>query len=102
LTGAHIWDQVIFLSDCGCDYDGPPVVANSVLYITASYFVPEGGESFGWSEFTLDATTGALLWTYKNSASDFYAVEAPVVANGVVYVHAHFGLYTFHLPGASS
>ena len=65
-----------------------PAVANGVVY-------------FGWQDdsvYALNASTGALLWSYTTGG---YVIR-PIVANGVVYVGSTDGnVYAFGLIGGS-
>lgn len=55
-----------------------PVVANGVVYI--------GGSINGVNSlYALNATTGAVLWTYSG---DIFGFSAPAVANGLVYIES--------------
>jgi glucose dehydrogenase len=50
--------------------------------------------------YALNASTGALLWSYTTGS---YVDSSPTVANGVVYVGSEDGnIYAFGLPHGAS
>jgi outer membrane protein assembly factor BamB len=63
-------------------------VANGVVYLGSA----------DNNVYALDASTGALLWSYPTGADNAVG-SSPAVANGVVYVSAGGGnMYAFGLP----
>jgi len=66
-TGAKVWAYT------ANEVDSAPAVANGVVYVG----------SFDGNIYALNATNGALLWTYKTSD---WVFSSPAVANGIVYV----------------
>jgi len=64
-----------------------PAVANGVVYVGS-----------GSNVYALNASTGALLWTYTTASG---VSSSPAVANGAVYVGSGGGVgnvYAFGLP----
>ncbi len=94
-TGAFLWS----FQRAGSPYadEGPfgsPAVANGVVYIgsdgtnvPAPGFVPIPGNLYA-----LNASTGAVLWSYKTGNVG----GAPAVANGIVYAVSANGLYALN------
>jgi uncharacterized repeat protein (TIGR01451 family) len=70
-TGAGLWSISIGSSDSS------PAVVNGVVY---------AGYGFGAGLYALNATTGAILWTFATPVE-----SSPAVANGVVYVGSDDG-----------
>ncbi len=65
-TGRHLWEQEIT-----ADVISAPVVSGDTVYLTC----------FDGTSFALDAATGKVLWTKRESGTG-----APVIANGQVVV----------------
>ena len=67
-------------------------VANGTVYVTGENATDENNEFTTWL-YALSADTGAAQWHYEwaepESSVDYYAREAPVVADGTVYVPAY-------------
>jgi len=94
-TGAALWS----FQRAGSPYadEGPfgsPAVANGVVYIGSDGtnvpgpgFVPIPGNLYA-----LNASTGAVLWSYKTGNVG----GAPAVANGIVYAGSVNGLYALN------
>ena len=78
-TGALLWSAA---SGGG---DGPPAVANGVLYVTT-----DAGTIQAY-----DVASHALLWTSQHTGS---GASGPAVVNGVLYAGGDNGLYAFGLP----
>ena len=68
-TGAPLWT---YMTDGGV-YEGAPVVANGVVYVTSS----------SYTIYAINARTGAKLWSVLN---DFVDSSTTPVANGILYV----------------
>jgi outer membrane protein assembly factor BamB len=80
-TGALLWSA----SGGG---DGPPAVANGVLYVTTSTGTIQA----------YDVATHALLWTSPQTGS---GESGPAVAGGVLYAGGGNGVYAFAPPGSA-
>src|SRR6202041_1190794 len=61
------------------EVDSSPAIANGVVYI--------GSDLGDTKVYGLNATTGAVLWSYAAGGW----ISSPAIANGVVYVGSGFG-----------
>jgi outer membrane protein assembly factor BamB len=66
-----------------------PAVANGVVYATST----------DDTVYALNATTGALLWSYVTSTQ---IVGSPIVVNGHLYATDENTLYAFNSPSAGT
>ena len=87
-TGTLLWS---YTDPNGASIDSP-TTANGVVYI---------GSTYG-DVYALDASHGALLWTFYSPFGVGFSAS-PVVANGYIYVGGNDAyLYAFHVPGTSA
>ena len=78
-TGVLLWSFTpVYHSPLQQQFISSPAVANGVVYINSR--VSEDGNDNG-TMYALNASTGALLWSYTAGTG-----STPAVANGVVYV----------------
>ena len=88
-TGAMLWNTTI-----GSISESSPSVADGVVFVGSDNSVSNSsGEPFPHNIYALNATTGAIIWSYGTGGAVY---SSPATANDIVYVGSDDGkVYAF-------